>query len=1267
MKNYWHVHLVVWFIIVMLSASPVHADTMCSDGSTTSTSGTLYDPGGSAGNYSNNQNCSFLIQSADGGDITLSFSTFNYENYYDNLYVYDGTSTSGTLLGKLTNTSIPSDLTATSGAMYILHDSDYSITRSGFAATWSNTGGITAPVVEWHFDEESWDGSIGEVIDNQGILSGFSVNGATTNSAGQVCGSASLDGVDDYISINGIDTYLNTTSSLSFWINTTQVGSNAYWQAPGITGIEEANKSSNDIFWGYLRADGRLGVGQGGSHHIYSPSSVSISNGNWQHVVLTRDSPSGALQIYLNGVLITSGIGRTGDAPLSFSSIGRIEDTAGTPGYFKGKLDELLIFDHVIDGTTVQTIYNNQLAGNSWDGSARSCSLVAIAEWRFEENSWNGSSDEVADSSGNNYHGQLLANASPANSDVAISGSLGTCDYGSFSAGSIAVDGLPVSTSEGSKTTVAFWMNWDGTNSAMPIGWSYYDLWFSSGSFGFNTWNNDIYGISSSSLSGDWHHITAEFTNGSNVVSSNRLWVDGIEQTLAQQKGSPSSAYRSTGSDLRIGGATNSSSYHFSGSLDEVKIYNGSLSNSQIQTVMNETHPCSSAIPSYFTLNHDASALYCSNEAISVSVHNSDSSVMSTYTNTITLDTQTGLGTWSLASGNGTLIDSVSNDGLATYTFADSDNGTASFSLYYVEGASTIDIDVYDADARDNDSEGSLVFSPTGFTITASPLSNPPISPINDPVITQLSGQAFSVAITAYGLDPESGQCGIIETYDGSKTLSLNTDYSNPATGTLSVLGAGTVNFSNGQGVVSAQYNDVGQISITVTDATSTLSGQSNDFVVTPDDFSISVVDNPATTNSGSGLVAAGEPFTIDVQALNALGDPTPNYGNEQVPESVGVTIDSLVFPVGGNIGALSNGNSFSKIAANTFRNTNTSWNEVGSLRLTASVEDGDYLGAGNITSTASGIVGRFYPDSFFLSSESVTNSCSNFTYLSQPDLSINYTLSAITSDGSTVSNYDSGLSYPVGSISYHAELSNDGNNLESRLSVASVGWSGGDYSVTDDNAIFARGGSREAPLSNLVLGVSVDDIDNRLVNSPDLQADTADDCVASATCVARTLGEASFYYGRLSFYDAYGPETAVLPTTLVTEYWNGVKFITNVYDNCTLLPRSVVSFNGNAIESADNLSINLAGGVTDAQFDALDSSNVGFISGDAGLSFSAPGANITMKSFMVGVDLGAIDWLRFDWDQDDNDNNDSTIPMATMSFKTYRGHDRILYWRHRY
>jgi len=1307
------------------------ADSICSDTFYSNESGVLYDSGGSASNYSNNENCSLLIQPTDPLDITLSFATFNYEESFDYLYVYDGTDTNGLLLGSFTGTATPPDLTAVSGAMYIVHSTDFSIVRSGFSASWESTVSVNL-VSEWHFDENEWEGSANEVIDNLGNINGVAVNGAENIEDGFICRAASFDGVDDYLTVSGISTHLNGSSSLSFWMKTAQSGDNNYWRAPGITGIEEANKSSNDIFWGYLRSNGRIGLGKGGSNHV--TSSVSVNNNTWQHIVLTRDaSTGGMLSIYVNGSFNRSTIGRAGGIALDFNSLGRIEDTSGSPGYFAGQLDEVLVFGSVIDAGQVSAIYSNQSAGNNWDGSTRNCDPTLLAEWRLEDSDWSGEVDEVIDSSGNDYHGRLLYNAAPSNSLPAISGNDGTCAYGSFAAGTIAVDSLPVNTSSGGKTTVSFWMRWDGTNGSMPIGWSYYDLWFYNGSFGFNTWNNDIYGISSSALNGSWHHITAEFSNGNTPVSNNRLWVDGEEQVLSQRQGSPSNSYRSVGNQLRLGGAVNSTSYRFHGSLDEVRVYDNTLSTAQVIGIMNDTHPCEGSDPGYFSISHDNAAVYCLDESLSITAHNADASIVSSYEGTVTLDTQTAKGSWSLVSGNGILLETTSNDGVAIYTFAEDDESSASFALYYPEGVSSIDIDVYDGSVRDDDSEGMLVFASTGFSITAAPLANPPLTPINDPISSQVSAQAFSVAIAAYGTDPDSGQCGIIESYVGDKTIALNVEYSNPTTGTLAATGAGGLTFIDGQATTTLQYDDAGEVSISLIDAAENISGQTNPIVVRPSDFSIVINDNPATTSNGTGFVTAGESFTVKVQALNILGDVTPNYGNEIIPENVNIVIDSLVFPIGGEIGELNNSSSFTRNASganswiycaaengtctlpstatvrygandvyatvanitgavgcnnsvfgdpiygvgkqceyvlNTestdFENNSVSWNEVGAIRLQAQVADENYLGAGNITSAVSETVGRFYPDSFLLGSNSVGNSCSSFTYLSQPELTIAYSLAAISTEGDVLNNYDEGLGYPVGNAVYSVEYNNSGVDLQSRASIASTTWQGGEYTLLDTAAVLNRDASREAPLTDVLFGVSVNDIDGRVINTPTINASTATNCAEDNSCNAGELGSASFYYGRLTLDSAYGPETASLPVNFVTEYWNGQKFVVHVFDDCTGIPRNRVFFNGNSIAAASDLSINLVGGISTAQFNTLSSNAVGFIGGDAGFSFSAPGANISLDRFVVDVDLSELDWLRYDWNQDGNDNNDTQVPTATMSFKTYRGHDRILYWRHR-
>ncbi len=60
------------------------------------------------------------------------------------------------------------------------------------------------------------------------------------------------------------------------------------------------------------------------------------------------------------------------------------------------------------------------------------------------------------------------------------------------------------------------------------------------GSFGFNSFNSDIFGISSAGLANGWHHVVAVFTNGN--VAANKLRIDGVQQTLTQRTGTPNNA-----------------------------------------------------------------------------------------------------------------------------------------------------------------------------------------------------------------------------------------------------------------------------------------------------------------------------------------------------------------------------------------------------------------------------------------------------------------------------------------------------------------------------------------------------------------------------------------------------------------------------------------------------------------------------------------------------------------------------------------------------
>ena len=103
----------------------------------TSKAGRIEDGSGVA-NYGNNLNCSWRISPPAGNIVVLNFKEFNTESGNDVVKVYDGTSTSGTLLGTFSGSSKPQMLIANSGNMFITFTTNGSVTKPGWKADWTN-------------------------------------------------------------------------------------------------------------------------------------------------------------------------------------------------------------------------------------------------------------------------------------------------------------------------------------------------------------------------------------------------------------------------------------------------------------------------------------------------------------------------------------------------------------------------------------------------------------------------------------------------------------------------------------------------------------------------------------------------------------------------------------------------------------------------------------------------------------------------------------------------------------------------------------------------------------------------------------------------------------------------------------------------------------------------------------------------------------------------------------------------------------------------
>ncbi len=104
-----------------------------------------FTDGSGGSNYCNNQDCKWLIQPPQATSVTLNFTAFALEDaasdgtIYDAVEVYDGTTTSATLLGRFTGSNLPPAITSSGGSMLVRFISDLEENKQGFSAYYTST------------------------------------------------------------------------------------------------------------------------------------------------------------------------------------------------------------------------------------------------------------------------------------------------------------------------------------------------------------------------------------------------------------------------------------------------------------------------------------------------------------------------------------------------------------------------------------------------------------------------------------------------------------------------------------------------------------------------------------------------------------------------------------------------------------------------------------------------------------------------------------------------------------------------------------------------------------------------------------------------------------------------------------------------------------------------------------------------------------------------------------------------------------------------
>jgi hypothetical protein len=228
---------------------------------------------------------------------------------------------------------------------------------------WAAPAGL---VHHWNFDEgPDWHDSPFQAIhegtqanDSEGALHATLQNMTPANwVSGRQYSGLEFNGINQYLSVStSLAATLGESASLSFWIRTTQEGTASPATAPGIAG----QAGFGGIQWGWLDDSGRIGLGLDGVPVLQS--AAPINDGDWHHVVITRNATTGLAQIFVDGALSATSTGATGTRSNAFASLGRVEGA----GYFEGRLDQVTIFDRVITVEEVATQRTNH-APKSWN------------------------------------------------------------------------------------------------------------------------------------------------------------------------------------------------------------------------------------------------------------------------------------------------------------------------------------------------------------------------------------------------------------------------------------------------------------------------------------------------------------------------------------------------------------------------------------------------------------------------------------------------------------------------------------------------------------------------------------------------------------------------------------------------------------------------------------------------------------------------------------------------------------------------------------
>ncbi|MCK5475623.1 MAG: LamG domain-containing protein [Candidatus Pacebacteria bacterium] len=435
------------------------------------------------------------------------------------------------------------------------------------------------------------------------FIAGFNVSDATKNTV------LDFDGTSDFVAVADIAVLDQANQlSLSVWIEPDDTP----------TGDEYILYRYNNYYLKINSSKKIVGGLNDSTERVTSATVITCDGDTWTHIEMTYNKDATGtdeIKLYINGVLDAVGDYSTAisvsDKKLYFGA-GDIAGDNTPENWFDGQIDGVLLYQYARLANDVQLDYNEGLATHL-GSTEKSCSedpascmdYGLVGFWNMDE----GAGTTAYDGSGNGNDGTLTSGPKWTTDSAPLLGGAGGGSVLDFDGVDDSVNISPSSLiNDLPAVTISMWVNAEsfgesnksyllskeyngGDGFWAQVHGSYSALHFQ---VDYDNTNLKSWSADNSFSSSDfniWKHIVITW-DGSMLANNTRFYKDGVELShgISETSNAVGNRVSDVGSNLYIGNKS-FATRTFDGLIDEMRIYNRTLSAEEIRHLYNKGEP----------------------------------------------------------------------------------------------------------------------------------------------------------------------------------------------------------------------------------------------------------------------------------------------------------------------------------------------------------------------------------------------------------------------------------------------------------------------------------------------------------------------------------------------------------------------------------------------------------------------------------------------------------------------------------------------------